>query len=105
MRCDDIERWISKSMDNELSVKEVGQMRQHLEHCAPCRQSFEDSRDLRAWFVPGAAVAVPAGFAQRVVAEAFAGKASVPTFTPLKGGGASADSAMPGVDRFTVRLA
>ena len=106
LQCEEVGRWISKSVDSELSVKEVGEMRRHLEGCTACHALAEDSRDMKAWFVPTDPVPVPAGFAQRVVAEAFAGKKPIPSLHRLAGGPQVLDEpvAPHREDRFIFRM-
>ncbi|MBL4769581.1 MAG: zf-HC2 domain-containing protein [Planctomycetes bacterium] len=71
MRCEQSERWISMGADQELSVQEVGLLREHLGQCTPCQALADESRDLGRWFVTAPQAPVPAGFAERVVAAAF----------------------------------
>ncbi|MCA9001349.1 MAG: zf-HC2 domain-containing protein [Planctomycetes bacterium] len=73
MRCEQSERWISLAADQELSVVEVGLLREHLAACPACNALAEESRDLHRWFVAPPEVQIPAGFAQRVAAAAFDG--------------------------------
>ncbi|MFT5199510.1 MAG: anti-sigma factor RsiW [Planctomycetota bacterium] len=71
MRCEQSERWISLGADQELSVKEVGLLREHLAQCASCQALAEEVRGMSRWFVTPPKEVIPAGFAERVVAAAF----------------------------------
>jgi hypothetical protein len=92
MRCEQSERWISLAADQELSVHEVGLLREHLSHCAPCQALSEEAHDMHRWFVAPPQVEIPAGFAGRVVAAAFDGQAVAPKGPRgvLRGGAAQA---------------
>ncbi len=107
MPCEQAERWIHKHVDQELSVKQVGELRQHLEACAPCRALHGELQASKAWFVAEEAPAVPAGFAARVTALAFAGQAgSAETEAPVLAhlsGGAARGVVLGGSDRFLKR--
>ncbi len=72
MRCEQVEQLIARSVDNELSVKEVGSLRLHLADCPACEVLSAEARELSAWFVKEAPVQIPSGFAQKVTAMAFA---------------------------------
>ncbi len=77
MRCEQSERWISLGADQELSVQEVGLLREHLTECASCQALAGETRDLQRWFVTPPEEPIPAGFAERVVAAAFDGQTAV----------------------------
>ncbi|MEZ6003051.1 MAG: zf-HC2 domain-containing protein [Planctomycetota bacterium] len=101
MRCEQAQEWISKKVDGVLAVKEVGQLRQHLEQCGECREFEEDMLAMKAWFPAEEAVAVPAGFAQRIAAMAFDGQAAAPILQHVSGGRPRAGSTP---ERFAMQL-
>lgn len=107
MPCEQAERWIHQHVDQELSVKQVGELRQHLDACAACSGLYAELKAGKAWFVPSEAPAVPAGFAARVTALAFAGaegtiEREAPVLAHLSGGG-SRGVVLGGSDRFLKR--
>lgn len=59
--------------DGELEESLAAPLRGHLLECPDCRAMFAAERNLRRWIVRPEAPAVPAGFAERVAALAFAG--------------------------------
>ncbi len=73
MDCKSASALIAGYVDGELSEAQASPLRQHLLGCAGCRSLAQDSKSLKGWFVPGAAVRVPPGFAARVARRAFAG--------------------------------
>ncbi len=77
MECTDALALIPRFLDGELGEDESGALCRHLRDCTPCRLKVQEGRTLSAWFVPGPAVAVPAGFPARVARRAFGGGALV----------------------------
>jgi anti-sigma factor RsiW len=73
MECQAASALIAGYVDGELSEAQASPLRQHLLSCAGCRSLAQDSKTLKGWFVPTAAVPVPPGFASRVARRAFAG--------------------------------
>jgi anti-sigma factor RsiW len=73
MDCRTASALIAGYVDGELSEAQASPLRQHLLSCAGCRSLAQDSKTLKGWFVPDAAVPVPPGFASRVARRAFAG--------------------------------
>jgi len=73
MDCDRSRALVSVYVDGELGEELAASLRQHLMGCAACRAQVAEAKAVSAWFVPGAELAVPRGFAQRVTQRAFAG--------------------------------
>jgi len=73
MKCQDAQPLIQGYLDGEITEAQAGPLRQHLLACTPCRTTTQDGKALKAWFVDGDPVTVPAGFAARVARRAFAG--------------------------------
>jgi hypothetical protein len=61
--------------DGELEEALAAPLRGHLLECPACRMELADERNLARWMVAPDAPPVPAGFAERVAALAFAGQA------------------------------
>lgn len=81
MNCHRSKALVSVYVDGELSEELAGPLRRHLLDCAACRAAVAEAKSLSRWFVPTAPVEVPAGFAARVAALAFA-KTAVPDGEP-----------------------
>lgn len=62
-------------VDGELSEEQAAPLRQHLLSCNGCRNAVQDLGRLGQWFPDEGPLEVPAGFAARVAAAAFAGEA------------------------------
>lgn len=60
--------------DGELEEALAAPLRGHLLECPACRMELADERNLARWMVAPDAPPVPAGFAERVAALAFAGQ-------------------------------
>lgn len=60
--------------DGELSEEQAAPLRQHLLSCNTCRNEVQELGRVSRWFPDQGAPAVPAGFAARVAAAAFAGE-------------------------------
>ncbi len=68
--------------DGELEESLAAPLRGHLLECPECRARFAAERHLRRWIVRPEAPPVPAGFAERVAALAFAGAAPAAPLAP-----------------------
>lgn len=75
MECDRSRALVSVYLDGELGEELASPLRRHLMECAECRAHAAEAKAMSSWFVPAPAMAVPAGFAARVTARAFAGEA------------------------------
>jgi anti-sigma factor RsiW len=75
MNCERAVPLVPLYLDGELSDIQADELRPHLLECPTCRSVAQAGRALKAWFVPTAAVPVPAGFAARVARRALAGDA------------------------------
>jgi anti-sigma factor RsiW len=73
MNCDRSKALVSVYVDGELSEELAGPLRRHLMECAECRASVSEAKAMASWFVPGAAIDVPEGFAARVARLAASG--------------------------------
>jgi hypothetical protein len=73
MDCRQAEPLIPSYLDGELSEVRAAPLRRHLLDCQPCRAGAQGEKNLKRWFAPAAAAAIPAGFAARVARRAFAG--------------------------------
>lgn len=81
LECEHVLELIPTFVDGETSEALSAQVRQHLMGCPDCRMATQEETNLKQWFEPLAGEAgradieVPAGFAARVTAMAFAGEA------------------------------
>lgn len=75
MDCRQAEPLIPSYLDGELSEVRAAPLRKHLLDCQPCRAGAQGEKNLKRWFAPAAASAIPKGFAARVACRAFAGDA------------------------------
>ncbi len=73
MNCNEAQPLVWSYIDGELSEAQAQPLRKHLLECHACRNSAQDGKSLKRWFVRAAdAEAVPSGFASRVARAAFA---------------------------------
>ncbi|MEM8712169.1 MAG: zf-HC2 domain-containing protein [Planctomycetota bacterium] len=78
LECERVLELIPTFVDGETSEALAAQVRQHLMGCPGCRMAAQEETNLKQWFEPLAGEAgradieVPAGFAARVTAMAFA---------------------------------
>lgn len=82
LSCDEARALVPSYLDNELSEGQAAPLRQHLLACHECREAAQAEKALKRWFVPSAAVAVPAGFAAEVARRACAPQAAEPALVP-----------------------
>jgi anti-sigma factor RsiW len=62
-------------LDGELSEAQAAPLRKHLLECHACRNSAQDGKTLKRWFVQSNSDELaPRGFASRVAQQAFAGR-------------------------------
>ena len=74
IQCNEALPLVWSYLDGELSETQAQPLRKHLLECHACRNSAQDGRSLKRWFVRSAdAELVPEGFAARVARRAFAG--------------------------------
>jgi anti-sigma factor RsiW len=66
MNCDRSKALVAIYVDGELGEELAGPLRRHLMQCADCRASVSEAKAMASWFVPGAPISVPEGFAARV---------------------------------------
>lgn len=64
--CSRVSRYISRSIDGELTPDEAGELRAHLEACAGCRRDAEAQARLRARVAALPGPEMPAGYSQRL---------------------------------------
>ena len=78
MRCDQAQALIPSYLDGELQEAQAAPLRKHLLDCQGCRGGAQAGKNLKRWFEPGVAGAIPQGFASRVARRAFAGDTGEP---------------------------
>lgn len=76
LTCGEARALVPSYLDNELSEGQAAPLRQHLLACHACREVAQAEKALKRWFVPSAALAVPAGFAAEVARRAVAPQAA-----------------------------
>lgn len=64
--CDRVSRFISRSVDGELTAAEAGELRAHLAGCDACRRAADEQARLRARIAAMPEPALPAGYSQRL---------------------------------------
>lgn len=73
MNCNQALPLVWSYLDGELSEAQAAPLRKHLLECHVCRNSAQDGKTLRRWFVRSEADELtPRGFAARVAQQAFA---------------------------------
>jgi anti-sigma factor RsiW len=84
MRCDEALALIPSYLDGELTESQAAPLRRHLLDCQACRAGAQGDKNLKRWFQPDSAgaipppVPIPQGFAARVARRAFAGDTGEP---------------------------
>jgi anti-sigma factor RsiW len=75
MTCNDALPLVWSYLDGELSEAQAAPLRKHLLECHACRNSAQDGKTLKRWFVRSEADELaPRGFASRVAQRAFAAR-------------------------------
>lgn len=75
MTCNEAQPLVWSYLDGELSEAQAAPLRKHLLECHACRNSAQDGKTLKRWFVRSEAVELaPRGFAARVAQQAFAAR-------------------------------
>ncbi|MCE9594027.1 MAG: zf-HC2 domain-containing protein [Planctomycetes bacterium] len=89
IHCNDALPLVGSYLDGELSEAQAAPLRKHLLECHVCRNSAQDGKTLKRWFVRSASDELaPRGFASRVAQQAFAGRRAAAveveeTFAPV----------------------
>lgn len=75
IHCNEALPLVGSYLDGELSEAQAAPLRKHLLECHVCRNSAQDGKTLKRWFVRSASDELaPRGFASRVAQQAFAGR-------------------------------
>lgn len=75
MTCNEAQPLVWSYLDGELSEAQAAPLRKHLLECHACRNSAQDGKSLKRWFVRSeTAELAPRGFAARVAQQAFAAR-------------------------------
>jgi anti-sigma factor RsiW len=75
MICNEALPLVWSYLDGELSEAQAAPLRKHLLECHACRNSAQDGKTLKRWFVQSSSDELaPRGFASRIAQQAFAGR-------------------------------
>ena len=69
MKCSQIEKMISRYIDNELDSEEKESFALHVQDCSGCRKELEDVRAVHELFASAERFPAPYGFTTRVMAN------------------------------------
>jgi anti-sigma factor RsiW len=69
MRCRHVRKMTSRYVDDELSLDEKKAFDSHIQSCAVCKETLEETRALHRLFVSARRFPAPYGFASRVMAN------------------------------------